>query len=65
MKQRKARKIRNDSGGVWVPNFFREIPHPFIEGEVRWDVIKGENDYWHRRERKDWSGLPDLWSENN
>lgn len=48
VKQRKARKIREDSGGVWTPNFFRKIDHPFIPGEHIWEFIE-ERNYWQRR----------------
>ena len=34
VKQRKARKIREESGGhEFIPSFFREISHPYLEGE--------------------------------
>lgn len=61
VKQRKARKIREDSGGVWVPNFYRKAPHPFVAGAHIWEVIP-ERNYWERRETHDWDDLPDLWS---
>ncbi len=58
VKQRKARKIRQDQGQSWKTNFFREVPHPKVEGEVCYEMFEN---YWARRERKEWSGLPDLW----
>ena len=60
VKQRAARKRRNDAGEVWVPNFFREIEHPYLPGQ-RWYEFIAENNYWDRRQRKDWEGLPELW----
>ena len=61
IKQRVARKKRNDEGTTWTPNFFRLRPHPFIEDEHVWEFIQ-DNNYWQRRERGDWEGLPDLWN---
>ena len=59
VKQRKARKLREEAGGVWEPNFFKEVAHPFIEGEKQY-VLRNDNNYFDRRERKNWEGLPDL-----
>ena len=59
VKQRKARKIREDSGGVWVPNFFKQVPHPFISGEMIYQFIE-ERNYFERRQNQDWQDLPDL-----
>ena len=61
VKQRKNRKLRNDAGETWTQNLFKEIPHPFIQGERQYEWIS-QNNYWDRRERGDWRGLPDLWS---
>lgn len=60
VKQRKARKLREDAGGHWQANFFREVAHPMIAGERQFEFI-GENSYWERRAKGDWIGLPDLW----
>jgi len=60
IKQRAARKLRSDQGIEWVPNFFKEIPHPFLEGEKAYEFSK-DNDYWQRRQRGDWQDLPELW----
>ena len=45
VKQRKARKERHDSGIEWEPKFFKEVPHPLIEGEKRYEPVK-ERTYW-------------------
>ena len=60
VKQRKARKIREESGGVWQPNFFRKAPHPYIADSHVWEFVP-ERNYWERREAQDWEDLPDLW----
>ena len=60
VKQRKARKIREESGGHWTPNFFKETKHPYLEGETFFEYIDSDG-YWEKRERQDWDGLPDLW----
>ena len=60
VKQRKARKIREEGDGIWVPNFFKEISHPYAEGEKHFEFIQ-ENNYWIRREQRNWDNLPDLW----
>ena len=60
VKQRKARKLRNDSGQKWETNFFKEGTHPFIP-DFKVYNLNPENNYWERRERGDWTGLPDLW----
>ena len=60
VKQRKARKQREEAGIEWQPIFFKECAHDYLSGEKQWKFIQ-ENNYWQRRERRDWSGLPDLW----
>ena len=55
VKQRKARKLREESGGVFTPSFFRESSHPYLEGEIRYEY-QADNCYWDRRERGDWTG---------
>lgn len=62
VKQRKARKLREEACETWTPIFFREAPHQFLDGQIYYEFIQ-ENNYWDRRERKDWSGLPDLWGQ--
>ena len=60
VKQRKARKIREESKQQWVPNFFVQREHPVISGETAYQFIQ-HNNYWDRREHHDWQDLPDLW----
>lgn len=60
VKQRQARKLREESGGVFTPSFFRETSHPHLEGEKRYEY-RSDNCYWDRRERRDWSGQLDPW----
>ena len=60
VKQRKGRKVREQSGEEWTPNFFRKVPHPYIADMHIWEFIS-DNNYWNRRETQNWSGLPDLW----
>jgi len=43
-----------------VPNFFKEASNPRYPSEKFYQFIP-ENNYWERRDRGDWSGLPDLW----
>jgi hypothetical protein len=56
-------------------NFFREIPHPYIknnelkhyeEKAVMYEFIEDDDiNYWSRRNRKDWSNMPNLWGPFN
>jgi len=72
-KQRHTRKLIEE-GQVpqWKPRFFREARHPFLnereeferfnnEDHVIYELIQGEEGYWERRARGDWSSSPDLW----
>ena len=63
VKQRKARKDRADANQEWKPMFFKEKPHRYYPDFTHYEMTSAE--YWQRRERKDWRGLPDLWSERH
>jgi hypothetical protein len=39
VKQRKARKEREEAGIEWTPNFFRECPHDYIPGQKQYKFI--------------------------
>ena len=53
-----------------MPKFFKEIDHPFIKKPCEfiqncdkpfcYELIKGQNGYWERRERQDWKDLPNI-----
>jgi len=32
-----------------------------MDPPVFWEMIEGEKGYWARRERGDWSDMPNLW----
>ncbi|CCE63203.1 hypothetical protein TPHA_0E01090 [Tetrapisispora phaffii CBS 4417] len=49
--QRDRRTDRNDV----KPKFFKKI------SEKEWAFIQGEDSYWERRKRGDWSGIDALW----
>ena len=69
-EQRRKRRLQ-EAGEVWKPNFFEEVPHPFLkeghglpigeEHPIMWKLIEGEKGYWERRARGDWSDMPNLW----
>lgn len=59
---------------TWTPNFFYEVPHPYLKKDTfkskefvnatYWKPIEtgnGKKSYWDRREEKDWAGMPKLW----
>ena len=68
-QQRKVRKLIDEGQQPeWQPRFFKQIAHPFLdkvdgddEGPRMFVLIEGDNGYWERRERKDWTGQPNLW----
>lgn len=71
-EQRRKRREMEQRNETWTPNFFKEVPHPFLKdnSELKtgeeiphyYELIKGQkNGYWERRERGDWNGLPQLW----
>ena len=53
--------------------FFRPVPHPYVTTDMidtgdtvplLYELIENEGDnkgYWERRERQDWSDMPNLW----
>ena len=68
-EQRRKRREMEQRNETWTPNFFKEVPHPFLKdnSELKtgeeiphyYELIKGQkNGYWERRERGDWNGLP-------
>lgn len=70
-RQRKMRKLMED-GHIpkFKPNFFRQITHPFVRNDelptgeeqpLIFELVEGDKGYWERRERQDWSDLPNLW----
>lgn len=62
VKQRKARKLRADANVEWKPRYFERAEHPYYKEAVHYRLLGDE--YWQRRLARDWSGLPDLWSES-
>lgn len=69
--QRRTRKERED--GLIPPHqpmFFKQVEHPFVRGTevldtkeeapLLWKLIEGPKGYWERRNRKDWTTIPDL-----
>jgi hypothetical protein len=70
-QQRRQRKLM-EAGQLpqFKGNFFREIPHPHITDElehheekpIMYELIEDDdNNYWARRQRRDWAGMPNLW----
>lgn len=70
-QQRRQRKLM-EAGQLpqFTGNFFREIPHPHITDElehheerpIMYELIEDDDkNYWARRQRKDWRGMPKLW----
>ena len=72
-QQRRVRRlIEEGKVDKWKPNFFREVPHPYLNSKedlntgeadnkpIRFELITGESGYWERRARGDWSGLPNI-----
>ena len=57
--------------GPYKPKFFVQEDHPLLKNNdvldsretkpVRWRLIEGEQSYWSRRERGDWSDMPRIW----
>ena len=73
-EQRRKRKLMEEGVMTQRPNFFEEVPHPFLskdsfksksfENAKMWKLIETDGSrksYWDRREQGDWSGLPKLW----
>ncbi|EGW32266.1 uncharacterized protein SPAPADRAFT_139837 [Spathaspora passalidarum NRRL Y-27907] len=56
VKQRQARKQREESGEPYVPNWFVKKKHP-VTGDIFWE-FNGE--YWNRRKQKDLAGTGDI-----
>ncbi|CDR47831.1 CYFA0S38e00364g1_1 [Cyberlindnera fabianii] len=56
-RQRERRKLVADAGEVHIPSFFKKVG----SGEMDYEVIKGEEGYWEKRKRGDWTGLTELW----
>ena len=73
--EEEQRRTRNQMGNnVWQPKFFVLRKHPYIKDNKMiathedrpafYDIIEGAGDqkgYWERRERGDWSDMPNLW----
>ena len=69
-EQRRKRAHQETTGEVWKPKFFFERPHPFVkpgdgikteDPPRQWVLVEGEQGYWERRNRGDWSDMPNLW----
>ena len=61
--QRKHRREREEAKVEFEPNFFvkaNEPNHWTGEDEIRYCLKQGESGYWERRQRLDWTGLPDI-----
>jgi len=63
-KQRRARKLLEESGEAYKPKFFsiEEVLDPLKKkGKVLMGLPKeGNENYWARRLTGQWEGLPDL-----
>ena len=57
VKQRAVRKMRQERGFVPVPFYFEKV----TDGSNFTYVFNGK--YWKDREEKNWSHLPDLFSD--
>lgn len=57
-KQRRARKLREESQIVYKPNYFQET----IDQETQEVYYKYIRDYWKDREESNWEHLADLFS---
>ena len=44
VKQRRARKIRADTGEEWWPKFFKEAQHPYYPSFKHYESLKDK--YW-------------------
>ena len=63
VRQRAARKEREEEQVTWGPIFFKEDEHPCKKGEKVFNIIHGQGSYWSRREQRDWEGLPNLFQD--
>ena len=59
-KQRESRKLREQSGAEWTPNYFEK----YYDSDTGLDEYRYINDYWGDREARNWSHLPDLFGED-
>ena len=59
-----------EKGETWKPNFFKKVPHPFIESNdflnsnedqpYLYELIEDKSGYFERRLRGDWRSMPNL-----
>lgn len=58
LRLEESQRQRRNKGEEPSPAFFTQVEAP--EGSA-WEPVTGENGYWEKRQRKDWSGLVELW----
>ncbi|CAK9436162.1 uncharacterized protein LODBEIA_P07200 [Lodderomyces beijingensis] len=56
VKQRQARKRRDESGETYIPKWFIKQKHP-VTGDMYWDY---NGKYWPDRKAHQWQGCPDI-----
>ncbi|CCH58114.1 hypothetical protein TBLA_0A03140 [Henningerozyma blattae CBS 6284] len=55
LKLEQDQRDRRNGGHDVKPRYFKRI------SDEKWELIKGSNGYWERRERKDWIDITPLW----
>ena len=60
--QRNQRKKREENKEVWKPIFFEEMNEQLPNGENLkiFRPLDGDQNYWHRRQIKNWEGLESI-----
>lgn len=60
--QRRRRKELEDSNETYAPSYFEHKGgNPDQPNSGEWIYKPGDNSYWNRRKRQDWSGVQNLW----
>ena len=62
-KQRTLRKELSEKGEEFQPMFFEQTEklNPITKKvEVSWQAKKGDDNYWVKRAKQEWEGLPDI-----
>ncbi|KAH8688768.1 putative oxysterol binding protein [Talaromyces proteolyticus] len=55
-KQRERRRELEESGGVYHPRWFTNVPES-ASGEVVWKLKSGKDGYWDERAKGEWAGV--------
>jgi hypothetical protein len=56
-RQRARRKVLESHGQEWKPQFFEKVEGGYGSGEEVWRLRETGGGYWESREKKDWSGV--------